>query len=95
MSLDSSLAQKVAQAISDKIKQSTNSTKPEENWKIAVDEIFKAIKENAELDVTIDPVTVQGVPTDSVVLSATAPGLPVAGIVSPPTNPVKGKGKVK
>lgn len=94
MALDSNLAQTVAQIISNKIKSSTKDTKPEENWKIAVEEIFKAIKDHAELDVTVDPVTVTGSPTDPIFLNSVPTGA-VIGSASPPTNPIKGKGKVK
>lgn len=95
MALDTRLAQTVAQVISNKIKSSTKNTKPEENWKIVVEEIFNAIKDHAELDVTVDPVTVSGSPTDPIFLNSVPTGGPVVGSASPPTNPIKGKGKVK
>jgi hypothetical protein len=92
MALDSDLAQTVAQIISNKIKSSTKSTKPEDSWKIAVDEIFKAIRDHAELDVKLNPISVPG---PEVTLVSLPTGGPVSGVISPIGTEVKGTGTIK
>lgn len=92
MALDSNLAQTVAQIISNKIKSSTKNTKPEENWKIAVEEIFKAIKDHAELEIKLNTITVGG---PEVTLISIPTGGPVTGVISPPGSEVKGTGVIK
>ena len=92
MALDSNLAQTVAQIISNKIKSSTKNTKPEENWKIAVEEIFNAIKDHAELEIKLNTITVGG---PEVTLISLPTGGPVTGVISPPGSEVKGTGIIK
>lgn len=97
--LDDSVARRVAQAIVQKtgLGPSGSAKTPEENWTIIVQEVFKAIKSDAVVEVKelVAPLNVDAVVTATAtpagVVTGTASGTATGSVASPTTVNLKGK----
>ena len=97
--LDDSVARRVAQAIVQKTGLGPNDTAktPEENWTIIVQEVFKAIRSDAVVEVKelVAPLAVDSVVTATAtpagVVTGTATGTAVGSSTSPTVVNLKGK----
>ena len=106
MPLTDALADQIASKVSKEIVTSTvpaanrppslgaaEQGKIEKNWeeiiKLIVKEVFTQIKDQAVIK--IDSFSITGVPSEKATLATAPGGGPVAGTISPPTNPITGK----